>query len=261
MTRRGDKIPTDQFQTVYLWHDPRLSAVKIGKTNCWKRFCPVRMWSALSANPTITFLGAWNSNLRPKKDGDAGEFAAQPFDRLRFATGAKEWFSTRPGKAVERMQALWGSPRLEVLPEEVKVRKLGPYDIFGSSPDKSGKSFSRLWLYRERQENGFFRLADSTWWKMARDPNKGSTTFAPRGLETLAGYEWKNGVEAPERWAELNQRLRNLKNYISDEMAPDFVVPAAKCGWVSGTYEEIEERLISAGLVQFDLDGPPRQGV
>tara|TARA_R110002012_G_scaffold16357_2_gene63237 strand:- start:8038 stop:8820 length:783 start_codon:yes stop_codon:yes gene_type:complete len=247
-----------QFQTVYLWHDPRLEAVKIGKTNNWERFYPQRIWSALSANPTIEFIGAWESNL-PPGNGDAGEFAAQPFSRLLFESGAKEWFRTDPGSAAERLEELWGKPRLAALPAEVLTRKAGPYDIFGSSPDRSGKSYSRLWLYKERQENGFLRLADSAWWGQARDLNSGSMkslTFAPKGMSTIAGFEWQSGEKTPSLWGELNTRLRVLKNRISDELAPDFISPVARCGWIETTLVEIEDRLSEEGLARFDIDGP-----
>lgn len=256
-------MSTDQFQTVYLWHDPRLDAVKIGKTNDWKRFCPQRIWSAISANPTISFVGAWTSDIAPD-GGDAGVVAAKRFQRVGYSTGAREWFRTDPETAFRHLEDLWGTPRMTALAGDVLERKKGPYDIFGSSPDTSGKSLSRLWLYRERQEGGYFRLADSSWWETARNLGSGShksLTFSPFGLETLAGYEWPGADRTPETWGNLNTRLRQFKNRLGDEFAPNFLIPAARCGWVNCSRDYLEVRLAAEGLEAFDITGPARYGV
>jgi hypothetical protein len=255
-------MPIDQFQTVYLWHDPRLGAVKIGKTNDWKRFCPDRIWNAISSNPTIRFIAAWTSDIAPE-GGDAGVVAANGFQRAAFTSGAREWFRVDADVAFRHLESRWGPPRMQDLPHSVLERKQGPYDIFGSSPDKSGKSLSRLWLYRERQTNGYYRLADSSWWETARNLGSGShksLTFAPFGLETLAGYEWPGADKTPEAWGALNTRLRQFKNRLGDELAPGFLIPAARCGWVNGSRDDLEARLSAEGLVPFDINGPARYG-
>lgn len=257
-----DNSTTDRFQIVYLWHDPRLNAVKIGKTANLKRLS-VRIFEAISSNPTIRFLGAWVSDIAPHA-GDAGVDATKGFQRAAFSSGAREWFRIDPETAYRHLERLWGAPWMWELPKDVLERKQGPYDIFGSSPDSYGRSLSRLWVYRERQEQGYLRLADSSWWETARDLGAGShksLTFAPFGLETLAGYEWPDADRSPESWGARNTKLRQFKNRLGQEYAPDFLIPAARCGWLDCSREDLDVRLSAEGLVRFDVTGPARYGV
>ena len=242
-------------QLAYIWHDKALGAFKIGKTDDEKRFIN-RCKEALGGNPHILFLGVWQTNIL--KPQDAGTELAQPFDRVNFGTGAREWYRADSGRTlVRRASDLFGAPKYVELPRAILDHS--PWDPFGNVPSR-GLGASRLWLHQERRSDAYLKLSDNSWWT----PNLKVTwnnTFNPSGFDLISAFEWPALATRVGEWAQLNVTARQIKFSAQKNFGLLETPRVAQVGWLRASVKDIVHFLEAQGLVRFDPKDGLRPGV
>lgn len=246
---------TTMGQITYIWHDDQFDAFKIGKTDNEKRFAN-RIREAIGSNLRLRFVGTWRTSV--EKGLDAGSIVSGSLPQVKFASGAREWFSAPSDDAVIKLgDALFGIRKFTSLPQPLLNGK--PWDPFGNL-NKKGTGASRFWLHREKRKNGKLKISDNSWWS----PNLKTTwnnTFNPDGFELLGSYEWPELSNRRNEWSALNLKARETKEELHTDYGITGLPRVQQTGWFDRSLDETSQLLIGRGLEAFDSKDGPRPGV